>query len=110
MNFKRIIYALLYTNGQFHLSRNFSLQRVGDVNWLKKTLWLWRINFIDELMIINVTKNPDENDKKIFFQDINRLRERIFVPITLGGGIRSFEDAKRYFENGADKILINFYP
>ena len=109
MNFKRIIYALLYTNGQFHLSRNFSLQRVGDVNWLKKNYGFGETcNFIDELMIINVTKNPDENDKKIFFQDINLLRERIFVPITLGGGIRSFEDAKRYFENGADKILINY--
>ena len=108
MNFKRIIYALLYTNGQFHLSRNFSLQRVGDVNWLKKNYGFGETcNFIDELMIINVTKNPDENDKKIFFQDINLLRERIFVPITLGGGIRSFEDAKRYFENGADKIFIN---
>ena len=35
MNFKRII-TLFYTKGQFHLSRNFSLQRVGDVNWLKK--------------------------------------------------------------------------
>ena len=58
MNFKRIIYALLYTNGQFHLSRNFSLQRVGDVNWLKKNYGFGETcNFIDELMIINVTKN-----------------------------------------------------
>ena len=109
MNFKRIIYALLYTKGQFHLSRNFSLQRVGDVNWLKKNYGFGETcNFIDELMIINVTKNPDENDKKIFFEDVNLLREKIFVPITLGGGIRNFKDAKKYFENGADKILINF--
>ena len=35
MIFKRIIYALLYSNGNFHLSRNFRLQKVGDVNWLK---------------------------------------------------------------------------
>ena len=109
MNFKRIIYALLYTKGQFHLSRNFSLQRVGDVNWLKKNYGFGETcNFIDELMIINVTKNPDENDKKIFFEDVNLLREKIFVPLTLGGGIRNFKDAKKYFENGADKILINF--
>ena len=43
MNFKRIIYALLYANGQFHLSRNFSLQRVGDVNWLKKIMALVKL-------------------------------------------------------------------
>ena len=79
MNFKRIIYALFYANGQFHLSRNFSLQRVGDVNWLEKNYGFGETcNFIDELMIINVTKNLMKM-KKIFFRDVNLLRERIFV-------------------------------
>ena len=109
MNFKRIIYALLYTKGQFHLSRNFSLQRVGDVEWLKKNYGFGETcNFIDELMIINVSDNTSEKDMELFFKDINYLREKIFVPITLGGGIRNLEDAKKYFENGADKVLINF--
>ena len=36
------------------------------------------------------------------------MRERIFIPITLGGGIRKLEDAKKCFDNGADKILINY--
>ena len=65
-------------------------------------------NFIDELMIINVSDNTSEKDMELFFKDINYLREKIFVPITLGGGIRNLEDAKKYFENGADKVLINF--
>jgi imidazole glycerol-phosphate synthase subunit HisF len=109
MHFKRIIYALLYSRGQFYLSRNFSLQRVGDVEWLKKNYGFGETcNFIDELMIINVTKDPTENDKKMFFKDINHLREKIFVPLTLGGGIRTIDDAKKYFNNGADKVLVNF--
>ena len=96
MNFKRIIYALLYSKGQFYLSRNFSLQKVGDVEWLKRNYGFGETcNFIDELMVINVSRNPTENDKKLFFKDINNLREKIFVPLTLGGGIRSLDDAKK---------------
>ena len=60
MNFKRIIYALLYCEGEFYLSRNFSLQRVGDLNWLKNNFGFGETcDFIDELMIINVTRNPN---------------------------------------------------
>lgn len=109
MNFKRIIYALLYCDGDFHLSRNFRLQKVGDINWLKNNFGFGETcNFIDELIILNVSRNFNENDKKKFLDDVNKLREKIFVPITLGGGIRSFSDAKLYFENGADKVMINY--
>ena len=41
MVYKRIIYSLLYSKGFFHLSRNFRLQQVGDVEWLKKQFWFW---------------------------------------------------------------------
>ncbi len=109
MNFKRIIYALLYSNGEFHLSRNFSLQKVGDINWLKNNFGFGETcDFIDELIVLNVTRHSDESDKKKFLSDVNKLREKIFVPITLGGGIRNFNDAKLFFENGADKVMINF--
>ena len=109
MNYKRIIYALLYSEGNFFLSRNFSLQKVGDVNWLKSNFGFGETcDFIDELIIINVTKNPKAEDFKKYFSDINILREKIFVPITLGGGIRKLEDAKKCFDNGADKILVNY--
>ena len=45
---------------------------------------------------------------KKFIKDVNQLREKIFVPITLGGGIRNLKDAKLFFENGADKVMINY--
>lgn len=109
MNFKRIIYALLYSEGKFHLSRNFSLQKVGDISWLKNNFGFGETcDYIDELIIIDVTRNSNEIDKKKFIKDVNQLREKIFVPITLGGGIRSLKDAKLFFENGADKVMINY--
>ena len=52
-------------------------------------------------------KNPTQEDKEVFFQDINELRKKIFIPVTLGGGIRNLKDISNYFENGADKILLN---
>jgi cyclase len=109
MNFKRIIYALLYCDGNFYLSRNFRLQKVGNIDWLKSNFGFGETcNFIDELIILNVKADPTKEYFNFFFQDINRLREKIFVPITLGGGVRTLDHAKNYFDNGADKILINY--
>ena len=110
MNYKRIIYALLYSKGNFFLSRNFRLQKVGDVKWLKSNFGFGETcDFIDELIIINVTRDSKKEDFENYYNDINILREKIFVPITLGGGIRKLEDAKKCFDNGADKILINYH-
>jgi cyclase len=107
--FKRIIFALLYNKGEFYLSRNFRLQKVGNVDWLKNNFGFGETcDFIDELIIINVTLNPTTDDFKRYFKDVKKLREKIFVPITLGGGIRKLDNVKKCFENGADKILINY--
>ena len=109
MVFKRIIYALLYSKGFFYLSRNFQLQRVGNVDWLKNNFGFGETcDFIDELIIILVTKNPDKKEISNYFNDVKKIREKIFVPITLGGGIRNFEHAKECFFNGADKVLLNY--
>lgn len=109
MLYKRIIYSLLYSNGFFYLSRNFRLQKVGDVNWLKNNFGFGETcDYIDELMILLVTKEPNKNEIIKYFKDINKLREKIFVPITLGGAVRSFDYARECFANGADKILINY--
>ena len=105
---KRIIFSLLYSKGHFFLSRNFRLQKIGDLNWLEKNYSFQETcEYIDELTFILVTKNPDEKEINSFFKDIAVIRERIFAPIMIGGSIRSINDVKNCFENGADKILIN---
>lgn len=105
---KRIIFALLYQDGYFYLSRNFKLQKVGDLNWLINNFGFGvTSNHIDELICLLVKKKPTSDDKKQFFDDINELRKKIFIPITLGGGIRDFKDVSDYFNNGADKVLLN---
>ena len=67
---KRIIFALLYSDGYFHLSRNFRLQKVGDLNWLIKNFGFGETcHFIDELTCILVKRNPTRDDKKNFLLD-----------------------------------------
>ena len=100
---QRIIFSLIYNNGFFCQSRNFRLQKVGDVNWLNNNYNFKKIAFsLDELVILNTS-----NDIKNFVLVLEKLVDSVFIPISAGGGIRTFEDAKLLFEYGADKIVIN---
>tara|TARA_B110000483_G_C18100936_1_gene505770 strand:+ start:270 stop:1046 length:777 start_codon:yes stop_codon:yes gene_type:complete len=108
MMLKRIIYCLYYKDNHFYLSRNFRLQKVGDVKWLIKNFKFdVTANYVDELIVLHVKNNPSLGDYQGFFKNINFLRKNIFIPITLGGGISNLKQAKQCFLNGADKILIN---
>ena len=74
---KRIIFALLYQDGYFYLSRNFKLQKVGNLKWLINNFGFGKTsNHIDELICLLVKKNPTQEDKEVFFQDINELRKK----------------------------------
>lgn len=103
---KRLIFSLLYAEGFFFQSRNFNLQKVGDLNWLKNNYNFKNISpFIDELIVLDVSRN--ERDKKIFTKNVIEISKQCFVPITVGGGIKSLDDAKFFLNNVSDKILIN---
>ena len=52
---KRIIFTLLYSNGFFVLSRNFQIQKIGKISWLKKNYNFLKITkAIDELIVLNI--------------------------------------------------------
>ena len=101
---KRLIFTLLYKEKRFHLSRNFRLQKVGDVRWLEKNYNFESISqSIDELMIINM----DENDERsTFFESARQVTNKCFMPLTMGGRIQRLKDADEYIGEGADKIIV----
>ena len=106
--YKRIIYCLYFKDNHFFLSRNFRLQKVGDLNWLIKNFEFGlTASYVDELMIILVKSNPNKDDFDNFFQNVENLKKNIFIPIILGGSIDSLDMAKKFFEKGADKISVN---
>jgi cyclase len=87
-------------------SRNFRLQKVGNLEWLERNYKFQRISFsLDELIVINATRGEKYINK--FATMISNLVNDVFIPLTAGGGIRSMQDAELLFNNGADKILIN---
>jgi cyclase len=103
---KRIIFTLLYRDGSFCLSRNFRLQKVGNLNWLKKNYDFSIITkSIDELILLNVSK--ENNSIKNFCKTLETLTKECFVPISVGGKITNFAIAKKYINSGADKLVIN---
>ena len=103
---KRIIFTLLYQDGFFVQSRNFNLQKVGDINWLEKNYDFKKISFyIDELIILDVSRKEKDTDK--FIDNLKKVSSFCFIPISSGGGVDTFEKAQNLLTNGADKVLLN---
>ncbi len=102
---KRMILCLLMTNdGVFCNSRNFTLQPVGELSWIRKYLDFLAI---DELVLVNV----DRERKSIvrFAEQMMALAKFCFVPISAGGGVVSIEDFETLLGAGADKVVVNSY-
>ena len=59
----------------------------------------------DELVFLDITASSDA--RNIMIDMVRRVAEKVFIPFTVGGGIRSVEDFKAILREGADKISIN---
>ena len=103
---QRIIFALIYDREAFTQSRNFRLQKAGDIRWLERNYKFQKIAWsLDELLVVDATRG--EKDKKRFAETLSKLVDDVFIPITAGGGIGCLDDAKLLFDSGADKIVLN---
>ena len=108
----RLIPILFYKNGNLVRSENFDIHQIlGDPVTQVKRYNSWDI---DEIIYINISngKNFEQKNKSFFnkgsFQEVMSIASKeCFSPIGFGGGINNLEDAKKYFQNGADKISIN---
>jgi imidazole glycerol-phosphate synthase subunit HisF len=59
----------------------------------------------DEIVFLDITAAPEERDTDVEW--VRRTAERVFIPLTVGGGVRSEGDARRLLRSGADKVGIN---
>jgi len=59
----------------------------------------------DELVFLDITASSDSRDTMV--DVVRRVSEQVFIPLTVGGGIRSVEDVRRMLKAGADKVGMN---
>jgi cyclase len=59
----------------------------------------------DELVFLDITASSDERDTMVHV--VERVAEQVFIPFTVGGGVRGVEDARRLLRAGADKVSFN---
>ncbi len=100
---KRIIPCLDVTNGRVVKGVNFvGLRDAGDPVEIAKK---YDDQGADELTFLDITASSDARD--IILHIIERVADQVFIPLTVGGGVRKVEDVRRLLNAGADKISIN---
>lgn len=100
---KRIIPCLDVTNGRVMKGINFiNLKDVGDPVEIAE---FYNCEGADEIVFLDITATHE--GRKTMLDVIKRTAEKVFIPLTVGGGVKSIEDFKEILRAGADKISIN---
>lgn len=100
---RRIIPIQLLLNGRLVKSKRFADWR--DVGDPVKSSAVYNSQYADELIFLNIARNQDS--VKLLADLIQKVAEECFMPLAIGGGIRTFDDAAFLIQNGADKVVIN---
>ncbi len=100
---KRIIPCLDVTGGRVVKGVNFvGLRDAGDPVELAGR---YNLQGADELVFLDITASSDGRDTMV--DVVARTARKVFIPLTVGGGIRTVEDARRIIHSGADKVSLN---
>jgi len=100
---RRIIPCLDVTAGRVVKGVNFvELRDAGDPVEIARR---YNAQGADELTFLDITASSDDRD--LIFSVIEAVASEVFIPLTVGGGVRRVEDVRRLLNAGADKISIN---
>src|SRR5579884_3628854 len=100
---RRIIPCLDVTAGRVVKGVNFvQLRDAGDPVELAER---YNDQGADELVFLDITASSDARD--IMAHVVARTARKVFIPLTVGGGIRSIADARKILMSGADKVSVN---
>tara|TARA_B100001027_G_scaffold38931_1_gene24510 strand:- start:1828 stop:2586 length:759 start_codon:yes stop_codon:yes gene_type:complete len=100
---KRIIPCLDVDNGRVVKGVNFiDLIDAGDPVEQAK---IYNNEGADELCFLDITASSDNRDN--LFDVVKKTAENCFIPLTVGGGVRTIEDISKLLHSGADKVSIN---
>jgi len=100
---KRIIPCLDVKNGRVVKGVNF--EGLSDVSSPVSLAEYYSSNGADELVFYDITASFEE--RKLFTDILTEVASKIFIPLTVGGGINSLDDFERVLGCGADKVSVN---
>lgn len=100
---KRIIPCLDVTDGRVVKGVRFeNLRDAGDPAELAA---VYDREGADEIVFLDITASSDA--RKILLDAVERTADQVFIPLTVGGGVRSVEDMAELLTHGADKVSVN---
>lgn len=100
---KRVIPCLDCKDGRVVKGTNFiNLRDAGDP---VEVASMYDKSGADEVVFLDITATSDGRDTTV--ELVRRVAEKVFIPFTVGGGIKSVDDFKKLLREGADKIAIN---
>lgn len=99
----RIMPTLLFKNFGLVKGEQFdSWRQVGSVMQAVK---VYNMREVDELVFLDINATPENRSPD--FEMIDEIADECFMPLTVGGGIKTIEDVQRLLQVGADKVSIN---
>jgi cyclase len=99
----RVVPCLDVTDGRVVKGTNFvDLVDAGDPVELAAR---YDLEGADELVFLDITASSDNRDTTV--EMVRRVADEVYIPFTVGGGIRTLEDARRMLRAGADKVSVN---
>ncbi|MBI5412973.1 imidazole glycerol phosphate synthase subunit HisF [Candidatus Peregrinibacteria bacterium] len=101
----RIIPLLLLKDGRMVKTIKFDKQGFRDVGNPSTAARVYDAQRADELIFLDISASQE--DRKIFFDLVRQVAEECFMPLGVGGGIRSINDIREVLKIGADKVIIN---
>jgi imidazole glycerol-phosphate synthase subunit HisF len=96
---KRVVTVLTFNDGVLFRTKLFT----PDYRYTANFVDAWSI---DEIVLLDISR-PERRNPELFDSVVRDFSAKCFVPLCVGGGVRSLDDFKRYLDLGGDKIAIN---
>jgi cyclase len=100
---RRLIVCLDVKNG--HVVKGTQFQQLRDVGEPSEMAVHYEREGADEIVFLDISASAEE--RATIWDVAQRTAERLFIPLTVGGGLRSVDDVSRALRSGADKVSLN---
>jgi cyclase len=100
---KRIIPCLDVKDGRVVKGVNF--ESLKDAGSILEQARFYNAELADELVFLDISASIES--RRTTLEEVRKVSEEAFIPLTVGGGIRSLDDARQAFLHGADKVSLN---